>query len=168
MNVHLFSTGRLALFTGLSVPCPPSGQTQTEMSRTGCERRAQGEDCLWGMLGHWTNSSIAQIYCIRQCGLIQPRDLIECEDFIFLPNCYSLSFSAMMAQILNFCFCFVASLFRFCFIVFFFLPLKFLWDSSCQSLKISFYSPSPHNRACCSRPAVNCQRLNEKPGGLVM
>lgn len=73
------------------------------------------------------------------------------------------SFSAAVAYIFYFCSCFSVSLFR-CWFIFFLLPLKFLRDSSCQ---ISFYFP-PHNRACCSRPAVNCQRLSEKPGALVM
>lgn len=44
-NVRLFP-GRTALFAGLSVPCPASGHTEAEMSEAGCERRAQGEDCL--------------------------------------------------------------------------------------------------------------------------
>lgn len=51
MNVHLFSAGILALFTGLSVPCPPSGQTLTEVSRTRCvwsaehRERIVSEEC---------------------------------------------------------------------------------------------------------------------------
>lgn len=105
-------------------------QTDTEMSRTGCERWAQRGDCLCGMSGRWTNSGIAQIYCI----LIHTRR--SARRASYSPALFLSSSNGPDVEIL-----FVSSLFSFCFIIVLFLPAESLRDSSWRSPKISFYFP---------------------------
>lgn len=93
---------------------------------------AQGEDCLRGM----SNSSRYTVSHVTDSE----------EDFIQKP------FSSAVAQIS------LSLFFRSLFRCYYFLPLKLLWDCFCLSLRIFFHPP--HNRACCSHPAVNCQELN--------
>lgn len=103
-------------------------QTDTEMSRTGCERWAQRGDCLCGMSGRWTNSGIAQIYCILiHTGLSARRAWYSTALFLSSNN-------GPDVKIL-----FVSSLFSFCFIIVLFLPVESLRDSSWRGPKIEFY-----------------------------
>lgn len=55
--------------------------------------------------------------------------------------------------------------------VLYYFPSSCLWNSCeillARLLKFHFYPPPlSHNRACCSRSAVNCQQLNKKPGSV--
>lgn len=151
------------MWVGVWAECPLSIQgTDTmwnvkDLLCVGCW--AQAEDCLRGMSGHWTNSRPPQM----QFPSAQPdtsyRVFDRMRGFHFLFHwCRPRSF------IFFYLFLIVYML------VYYFLPAA-LWNSSeippARVLKSNFIFP-PHNRACCLQPAVNCQQLSEKPGGVVM